>query len=170
LLCAVPPTASPFVGEGFVFDGGAFGNGPPVVGIAATAPMHGARALKPRTVLFCTAGLPKEFAPGPPDPCAPPPAAPPALPPAPPPAADAMLTLAINSALNRDTCLNILCSAETPVDDASRRNAPAWRSVPLGRRCADLRLPLERTFACPWKEEGISGMNKPIVSSGHRRA
>jgi hypothetical protein len=121
LLCAVPPAASPFVGEGFVFDGGAFGNGPPVVGIAATAPMHGARALKPRTVLFSTAGLPKEFFPGPPDPCAPPPAAPPALPPAPPPAADAMLTLAIKSALNRNTCLNILCSAETPEDDVSRR-------------------------------------------------
>jgi hypothetical protein len=145
-----------------VFDGGALGNGPPVVGIAATAPMHGARALKPRTVLFCTAGLPKEFAPGPPDPCAPPPAAPPALPPGPPPAADAMLTLAINSALNRDTCLNILRSAETPVDDASRGMRLLGVPFRLGG--------VAPTFACPWKEEGISGMNKPIVSSGHRRA
>jgi hypothetical protein len=128
---------------------GAFGNAPPVVGITATAPIHGDRALKPRTVLFSTAGLPKEFAPGPPDPCAPPPAGPPALPPAPPPAADAMLTLAIKSALHRNTCLNIFCSADTPVGDASQRNAPAWRSVPLlGRR---------------WKERGrsLSGINKP---------
>ena len=54
-----------------MLDCGAFGNAPPVVGITATAPIHGDRALKPRTVLFSTAGLPKEFAPGPPDPCAP---------------------------------------------------------------------------------------------------
>jgi hypothetical protein len=42
-----------------VFDGGAFGNGAPVVGITPTAPIHGDRALKPRKVLFSTAGLPK---------------------------------------------------------------------------------------------------------------
>src|ERR1700729_1364441 len=104
-----------------MFDGGAFGNGAPVVGITATAPIHGDRALKPRTVLFSTAGLPEGLPPWPPVPCAPPPATPPALPPGLPPAADAMLTLAINSALNRNTCSNIFCSAETPVDDASRR-------------------------------------------------